>query len=331
LKQLWNTMRYSLFIPFVFALIALTSAAAEKPDLARRLAAVKVEHYAPAPAYSEGPTWRDGEVFFCSNGLLRVGKDRKVRKYLDISPAGTFLKADGSILICDNKVPALLELTPDGKVGVIVERFEGKKLNSLNDLTVDRDGNVYWTDPNGSSRENPIGKIFRVRPDGRVDLIASDLAFPNGLDVDPANKHLYLIESQTAKILRYDLPAHDKPLGKPVVFFALGGSGGDGCVFDAAGNFWVADFHRPETKKGRITVISPEAKVLGRLDIPAKMVSNITFGGPNHDEIFVTTGDPAGVFHARVGVTGFKGHPGKMMRISRYLGIKTLDEPVRSK
>jgi sugar lactone lactonase YvrE len=306
-------------------------AVGKRSDLARKLAAVKAEKFASAPAYSEGPTWHQGELFFCSTGLLRVRKDGKVRKFLDLSPAGTFLKADGHILICDNKTPALLDLAPNGKVGVVVEKFRGKQLNSLNDLTVDRAGNVYWTDPNGSSRENPIGKILRVRPDGQVDLLASDLAFPNGLDVDPGNKYLYVIESQTAKILRYDLPAADKPFGKPTVFFALGGSGGDGCAFDAAGNFWVADFHRPETKRGRITVVSPDAKVLGHVAIPAKMVSNLTFGGPKNDEIFVTTGDPAGVFRARVGVAGFKGHPGRPMKIVRYLDIKTLDEPVTSK
>jgi gluconolactonase len=322
--------RTILLVPLLL-LLSLTASAAEPDDLARKLAAAKVERYAAAPGYSEGPTWRDGEVFFCSGALLRVTRDRQVRKYLDINPAGTYLTADGHILICDNKIPALLDLAPDGKVGVVVEQFQGKKLNSLNDLTVDRAGNVYWTDPTGSTRENPVGNIFRVRPDGRVDRIASDLAFPNGLDVDPDNKYLYVIESQTAKVLRYDLPADDQPLGRPVVFYALGGSGGDGCVFDAAGNFWCADFHRPDTKHGRITVLSPQGKLLGHLDIPAKMVSNITFGGRGHDEIFVTTGEPAGVFHARVGVPGFKGHPGKRLKIVRYLDLKPVDEPVGGK
>ncbi len=171
-------------------------------SLAERLAKVKAEQYAEAPGYSEGPTWRDGEVFFCSGALLRVDKDRKVSKYLDINPAGTYLKGDGSILICDNKTPALVELTREGKVAVLVEKFDGKKLNSLNDLTVDKEGNVYWTDPSGSTRENPTGKIFRLRPDGNVSLLADNLAFPNGLEVDPESKHLYLIESQTAKVLR---------------------------------------------------------------------------------------------------------------------------------
>jgi gluconolactonase len=319
---------------FVCVLLLLSpSPGAAQPALpwSTRLADIKVERYVGAPGYSEGPCWRDGEVFFCSAGLLRVGRDRQVRRYLDLSPAGTYLGASGHILVCDNKIPALLDLVPDGKVGVVVEKFEGKNLNSLNDVTVDRDGNVYWTDPSGSSRENPVGGVFRVSPDGKVDRLAADLAFPNGLDVDPENHYLYVIESQTAKVLRYDLPPPGQPLGRPTVFFALGGSGGDGCAFDAEGNFWVADFHRPDTKKGRITILSPQGRLLGHLPIPAGQVSNLVFGGSRHDEIFVTTGDPAGVFRAKVGITGFKGHPGKPLKIVRYLDVTPLDEPLPGK
>jgi sugar lactone lactonase YvrE len=296
-------------------------ARAEAPvgELAKRLAGVKFERYAEAPGYSEGPTWRNGELFFCSGALMRVDAAKKAHPYLEINPAGTVLRADGHILICDNKHRALLDLAPDGKVGVVVEQFGMQRLRSLNDLTVDARGNVYWTDPEGSSLKSPVGSIFRVRPDGRVDRVATGLAFPNGLDVDPAGKFLYVIESQSKKILRYPVPADDELLGKPEVFFDLGGSGGDGCVFDAAGNFWVADFHRPETGKGRITVLSPAGKVLAHLPVPAQVVSNITFGGPDNDEIFCTTGGPPGVFRAKVGVKGFPGHPGKCLPIVRYL------------
>ena len=78
-------------------------------------------------------------------------------------------------------------------------------------------------------------------------------------------------------------------------------------------------------------LLSPRGRVLGHVAIPAKMVSNLTFGGPKNEDIFVTTGDPAGVFRARVSVKGFKGHSGKTMKIVRYLDIKTLDEPVPAK
>src|SRR4029079_7185152 len=135
---------------------------------------------------------------------------------------------------------------------------------------------------------------------------------------------LYVIESQSQKILRYTVPDDNALLGKAEVFYDLGGSGGDGCAFDAAGNLWVADFHRPENGKGRITVLSPAGKVLAYLPVPAKVVSNIAFGGPDHDEIFCTTGDPPGVFRAKVGVKGFAGHPGKPMKVARYLNVVPL-------
>lgn len=242
-------------------------------ELARQLAGVKFDRYAEAPGYSEGPTWRNGELLFCSGALLRVDAQQSAHKYLAIGPAGTVLRGDGHVLICDNKHKALLDLSPAGKLGVIAERFETEMLRGLNDLTIDARGNVYWTDPEGSSLAKPIGNLYRVRPDGRVDRLTTGLAFPNGIEVDPASKFLYVIESQSKKILRYDLPADDALLGKPSVFYDLGGSGGDGCAFDAAGNLWVADFHRPETGTGRITVLSPDAKVLAYLPLPSKVCS----------------------------------------------------------
>src|SRR5437763_16282652 len=132
-------------------------------ELARRMATVTFEQYAAAPGYSEGPVWRDGELLFCSGALWRVGGDKKPHKYLEIGPAGTALRGDGHVLICDNKYKALLDLSPEGKVGVVVEQFEGQPLRSLNDLTIDARGNVYWTDPEGSTAKNPVGQIFRVR------------------------------------------------------------------------------------------------------------------------------------------------------------------------
>ncbi|MCX7420526.1 MAG: SMP-30/gluconolactonase/LRE family protein [Planctomycetia bacterium] len=323
-SAVWRIVNsWTAMLLFAVSVNGSTSSCADEPtgELAKKLAGVTFEQYAPAPGYSEGPTWFRGEVFFCSGPLLRVDADHKVHKHLDLGPAGTVLRADGHMLICDNKYKALLDLSPEGKVGVIVDQFETRPLRSLNDLSIDGRGNVYWTDPEGSTPQTPVGNVFRARPDGRVDRVATGLAFPNGLDVDPASKHLYVIESQSKKILRYALPKDNELCGPPELFYDLGGSGGDGCTFDSAGNLWVTDFHRPETGKGRITVLSPKAEVLAYLPLPTKVVSNIAFGGPKHDEIFCTTGDPPGVFHAVVGVKGFAGHPGKPMPISRTLDL----------
>lgn len=309
-------------LPLLLAALLAIPDPARSASVAENLAAAKFTHYAKAPGYSEGPTWVNGEVFFCSDGLRRVDKAGNVILWLDVGPAGTVLRGDGQLLICDNKHKALLSLAPDGTLGVLADSFEGKPLNSLNDLTVDARGNIYWTDPGGSSLANPTGGVFRLRPDGLVSRIGNTFAFPNGLDVDPTGQFLFLVESQSKKILRFQLPTDDQPLGPPEVFYELGGSGGDGCAFDEAGNLWVADFQRPETKHGRITVLSPEGKRLGQIDVPAQVVSNIAFGGPENDEIFCTTGTPAGVFHAKVGVKGFKGHPGVAMKTIRTIAVQ---------
>ncbi len=317
----------TLVIPLVIAQIsglfgiktALGSVEA-RWNQAKRLDDIQGTYYASAPGYSEGPAWRHGELFFASEAVFRVSKKRNVLKYLDVNASGIYVRTDGHLMIADNKYKALLDVSPGGRVGVLVDRFEGRPVRSLNDLTVDREGNVYWTDPAGSSVEKPIGNIFRVRPDGRIDKVAMGLAYPNGIEVDLANEYLYVVESLSKKILRYRLPPDSEPLGRPTVFYDLGDSEGDGLAFDAEGNLWVAGDHRHHGQ-GRITVLGPKAEVLGYVKIPAKWVSNITFGGANHDEIFVTTGDPPGVYHAKVGVKGFRGHPGSAMKIVRYLDI----------
>ena len=100
-------------------------------DLARRLADVKFDQYAAAPGYSEGPTWNNGELLFCSGARWRVDAQRQAFKFLEIAPAGTVLRADGHLLICDNLHKALLDLVPDGKLGVVGQRFEPEPLRSL--------------------------------------------------------------------------------------------------------------------------------------------------------------------------------------------------------
>src|SRR5947208_13234866 len=99
-----------------------------KGPLADKLKDVKFEHYAEAPGYSEGPTWRKGEVFFCSGALMRVDEKKAVHKYLELGPAGTVLRGDGHILVADNKYRAILDVSPEGKVGVLADRFEGQPL-----------------------------------------------------------------------------------------------------------------------------------------------------------------------------------------------------------
>jgi len=287
-------------------------------EIVSRAAKAKAELYARAPGFSEGPTWRNGDLFFCSRGLRRVSPDRTVTRYLDLNPAGTCLLQGGRILVCDNKHDALLQVAPGGRVGVLADRWNGRPLGLLNDLTVDGAGNVYWTSPRSYDPQKPDGNVFRLTPSGRVDRIATGRAFPNGIEVDPANRYLYLVESSKNRLLRYDLPpASQAALGPPTVFFKYKTSG-DGLAFDARGNLWA-----PEFLGGEVICISPAGLRLVGVKVPAKSISNLTFGGLRRDTLFVTTGMPDGVFRVPVGVPGFAGHPGAARYpVRRYLSIR---------
>lgn len=306
----------------VFLLLAALVPADD--DLTNALAA-KAELYAPSHSYSEGPTWLDGNVFFCSGPLLRVTPERKVLKYLDIAPAGTYLLADKRLLICDNKYHGLLQLTPEGKVQLLADTFEGKRLRVLNDLCVDKSGNVYWTDPTSADPKVADGNIFRMTPEGTVSKIGTGFVYPNGIEVDPEGKYLYVVESGNKKVTRFEVPASDKPLGKGELFHTLK-TGGDGLAFDAKGRMWVTDF-----SAGEIAVLDPKGKYLGGVRVPAKAISNVTFGGPKRDTLFVTTGSPDGVFRIPVGVAGFKLHPGAKYKVLRELPLEVLNVPLPRK
>src|SRR5438045_2789834 len=107
---------FSLRSAFPILLFFPTIAHSEElpSELVQKLAGVKFEKYADAPGYSEGPTWRRGEVFFCSGALLRVDEKKNVHKYLEIGPAGTVLLANGHMLVADNKYRAILDVSPEG-------------------------------------------------------------------------------------------------------------------------------------------------------------------------------------------------------------------------
>ncbi len=280
--------------------------------------------------WSEGPVWRNGELFFANRPFVRVTKEHKPLQYLNLHVSGTFLRSNGHLLVCEHFHRALLDIAPDDTVRVVAERDEqGKPLRGLNDVTADAAGNVYWTDPADSGVRNPTGRIYRLMPTGKVDLLADNLAFPNGIEVDPASQNLYVIESQTKKVLRYRLPKKGQKLGASEVFFdfGAGSGGGDGLCFDAKGNLWIAEFAH-QRGHGQVVVVSPQGQILNEVVPGAKLVTNVTFGGDAGDELFMSTGEPSGIFHAKVGVKGFRGHPVPNLTLGRTLKLTPLNEPL---
>ncbi len=228
------------------------------------------------------------------------------------SPNGHKILADGTHLVCDASQHAVLHLTADGKLLAPASReCDGKPLRGPNDLTLDTaNGGFYFSDPGESSDVNPIGTVHYVDRQGKTHLVDSGLAFPNGIVLTPDGKRLLLAESKKNRVLVYDVVSPGK-VGPRQVLAELpekDTSAGqidnqpDGMCLDDAGNLYVAHYGMQQ-----VQVLSPEGKLLARYPGGNVTTSNVAFGGPRLDQLFVTGGLGAeagkgGVFRLDLGV-----------------------------
>ena len=275
------------------------------------------ELYVRLMTHVEGPTWRAGELFFGADGpgggMMRVSADRRLFRYHPgMHTVGTRLLADGTILVCDGD-RKLVQMFRDGKLGVIADEYQGQPIPFCNDLSVDAAGNVYFSDFRAA--------IYRVTPAGAVTRL-SNLTMPNGVEVDPASKFLYIIDGGT-RLRRVPLPADGAPFATPETVATLEAPS-DGCAFDAWGNLWIA-----VNRAARIAIYSPErGQVLASIASGAPRVTNLTFGGPGRDVLYVTNSN-SGVYRIAVGARGFEGHPGAAQyRIKRMIDLTPANTPV---
>jgi sugar lactone lactonase YvrE len=276
--------------------------------------ALKPELYAKADAHLEGPSFREGEIFFAADGagwgLMRVDANRKLYRYQPkLSPVGSYLLDDGSLLVCDHDL-VLVQVFPDGKVAQLATDFGGQAIEYCNDVTVDGAGNAYLSGRHTST-------IYRVSPAGEVVKVATGLDLPNGVEVDPGSKYLYAVIG--GNIARISLPADGgTAFGKPEMI--LGGGQPDGLAFDAWGNLWIADW-----KGGHLTVMGPDGKVLATVPTGGGPI-NLTFGA---DSVFVLN-DFKGLYRLGPvpGLRGFLHRVAPKYQIKKMLDLVPANTPV---
>ena len=206
------------------------------------------------------------------------------------APDGHKILADGTHLVCDASRHAVLHLDASGKMlEPASKECDGKPLRAPNDLTLDPKGGFYFTDPGESGVRNPIGTIHYVDPEGKTHFVADGLAFPFGIVLRPDGKTLLVGENQHNRILAYPVTAPGK-VGAKVVFAKLPEREGDqidnqpsGLCLDADGNLYVAHYGMHQ-----VQVLSPEGKLLCRYPGGTLTTSNVAFGGPRMDQLFVT-------------------------------------------
>jgi gluconolactonase len=267
----------------------------------------KLERVAGGFEFTEGPVWtRDGALLFSSpnanaiyrwtsNGVVTVFRSKSgytgvdVGRYHQPGSNGLTFSPDGLLTICQHGNRRVIRINPHGDITVLADRYEGKRLNSPNDLVYRSDGTLFFTDPpfglpgvfEDPDKELPFSGVFRVR-DGKAELLTDELSGPNGLAFSPDERWLYVgnWDFERVVVMRYDSES-----GESSVFFDMTGAPGsdedaiDGIKVDRAGNLYVCG-------PGGIWVLSPEGEHLGLLHLP-EAPHNLAWGGDGHD-LYIT-------------------------------------------
>jgi gluconolactonase len=206
-----------------------------------------------------------------------------------------------------------------GAVEVLADKFEGKRLNSPNDLVVSQDGRIYFTDPRYGSqdgREIDTEDVYRIDPDGTLTRAATapDINKPNGIAISPDGKTLYVADTQPgppreARVMAFAI-GEDGSLSNPRKHYSFGqGRGIDGMAIDVEGNIYGAAGRMagaPENDAG-VYIIGSGGELAGFVRVPEDSVTNCNFGGPDLRTLYITAGKT--LFSVRVKNQGYLVYP----------------------
>ncbi len=202
---------------------------------------------------------------------------------------------------------------------MLAERYQGKRLNGPNDLTIDAQDRIYFTDRPGMNPapdKKGVNAVYRIDPDRTIAQILAEpeIERPNGIVISPDDKTLYLIEANIAEggarmIRAYDLQPDGTVTNMRVFYNFYPGRSGDGMTVDSEGNLYVAaglnlgrgTAETMDTRPG-IHAISPEGKLLQYIPIPEDLITNCAFGGPDMRTLYVTAGKT--LFRVRTQIPG---------------------------
>ncbi len=252
--------------------------------------------------FTEGPVWHpEGYLVFSdipADTIYRL-TDEGAREFRRPSGKSNGLAFDreGRLLACEHGNRRVSRTEADGTVVALATHYEGKRLNSPNDLCLHSDGSVYFTDPpyglEGRKQELAFAGVFRIAPDGSLSVLATDFTKPNGIALSPDERTIYVADTERQLVMAYDVSA-DGRLENQREFVRLKTpnrwSGPDGMKVDVQGNLYV-------TSPGGVWVYTPEGKLLTMIALP-EIPTNCAFGGADGRTLYITAGD--GVYAARV-------------------------------
>lgn len=289
-------------------------------------AGARIEKLAGGFGFTEGPVWmRGGFLLFSdvpNNTIYRWAPDGQVTVFRKPSgydrtdaPAGAFIGSNGltldkqgRLVICEHGNGRVTRLEPDGKLIVLADKFEGRRLNSPNDAVYKSDGALYFTDPpyglvkqdEDPKKELKFNGVFRLAG-GQLQLLIRELTRPNGLAFSPDEKWLYVANSDAARKIwmRYEVRGDGTLAGGKVFFDVTARTEDglpDGMKVDRSGNLYC-------TGPGGVWVFSPAGKHLGTIT-PPETPANLHWGGADAKTLYITA--RTSLYRLRMNVAGLR-------------------------
>ncbi len=268
----------------------------------------------------EGPSLdaKTGDLYFVGGArVMKRSPDGTVTVFREDAPGanGSIVDAEGRVIVCEADGRRVTRTEKNGSLTVLADEYEGKKLNSPNDLSLDSKGRIYFTDPRYGPTDNMeirdadgvlVEGVYRIDGPGKITrILTHEVERPNGIFVSTGEKYLYIADNYnnrtggSRKLLRFDL----KPDGtvaagsRKAIFDWKDGRGPDGFKVAADGKFYVAAGLNRDSKwessaefKGGIYILSPEGKLLEFVHFEKDQTTNCVLGGKDLKTLFVTAG-----------------------------------------
>ncbi len=236
--------------------------------------------------FTEGPAAdSQGNIYFTdipNNRIHKWSLDGTLSTFREDSEGanGLYFAPDGTLYACQGGGRRLVQIGPHGTVTQVVATFKGKRFNSLNDLWLDPQGGIYFTDPRyGGGRDNmeQDGEhVYYLTPDRKTVIrVIDDMTRPNGIIGTPDGKTLYVADHGGGKTFSYTLQGNGRLTNKRL----LTASGSDGLTLDERGNIYLTT--------DAVMVYSPQGQLIKRIDVPERP-ANVCFGGKERQTLFIT-------------------------------------------
>jgi len=268
----------------------------------------------------EGPAWRPPSDLYFVGGNRITKRDIQGKAEVFRQPSGgangLLIDPQGRLIVCEAQSRQVTRTEADGTITVLADNYQGKKFNSPNDLTIDRKGRIYFTDPRYGRRDTMeirdekgdlVEGVYRIDAPGKVTrVLTHEIERPNGILVSPGGKHIFVADNNNnkaggaRKLWEFELKGDGSivPNSRKLIFDWGTARGPDGFKMDTAGRLYVAagltrnnpPYEFNDKYKGGIYVLSSSGKLLEYVPIPKDEVTNCAFGGPDLRTLYITAG-----------------------------------------